>query len=275
MVIQPEKTTKAFVPHAQGDDNGLSKEGLKEKNQRKHILDSKVRYEKKDPKRKHKTHGTKAKKDTLRKYFKSAKGKKTARAYAPIKKKKKQARRQKELDEELRKNGDAKMTPEEKDAFVDAYLHTPGVLPKFPNDTIYDLVESRRIIIYSGLCGNSDRLEYERLRWLLQDGENRSVLQWDLGDGMKRLVDATEANTLLGFKTVVPFKRGSLCGFECYMLERTFMKHFEHMELGKQTLNRVTGAGNPYRGLPGVFHMFLTYARTDIFDKFPTLVVVE
>lgn len=81
---------------------------------------------------------------------------------------------------------------------------------------------------------------------------------------------------MLGFKTAATCKCGSKCGFEAHMVEHTFMKCFEHMDLGTQRLNRCTGAGNPCRNKGGICHVFLTHARTaDVFDFMTKLVVVE
>jgi len=64
-------------------------------------------------------------------------------------------------------------------------------------------------------------------------------------------------------------------GFAACSLEQALAKEIEHVELGKQRLNRVTGAGDPCRGKAGVHHVFITHALTEKLKQFPALTVVE
>jgi len=80
----------------------------------------------------HKWHGMKEKKKNQKKHKQSKKGIAQQKACGPKRKEQVCARHHRELDEELAKNGDTKMGPGEKDACVDHWLCTPGMLRSFP-----------------------------------------------------------------------------------------------------------------------------------------------
>jgi hypothetical protein len=250
------------------------------KNQKPSILASKQKYEDAHPKRMHKHHGKENKLASQKKYRESDKGKEVFQQYYQTNKQKiklvRQVKRQNELECELVQNPQA-MTPEEIDSLVEEVFHKKGFLPEFGDYySLMDLLNEKKIITYFGLCVSTDRLEYERLRWLVTtDWAYRPVLEWDQEPLGTARINIQEAIDLLGFKTMVLYKKPLVSGMEAYMVEREFQLYQKHMELGYQKLNRVPGAGHPFRDSQNVYHVFLTYASSDIFRTFPNLKIMN
>jgi hypothetical protein len=277
----PKRAGKEKPVKQVGDPNCFTKEAIAVKNQKPSILASKQKYEDAHPKRMRKHHGKENKLASQKKYRESDKGRQVHHDYYLTNKEqnmvKRKANRQEELEIELQKDTEA-MTQEEINAFVESVYKEKGFLPEFGDYySLMDLLNEKKIITYFGLCISSDRLECERLRWLVTtDWAYRPVLEWDQGPLGTARTNIQEAIDLLGFKTMVLYKKPLVSGMEAFMVQREFQVYQKHVELGYQKINCVPGASHPFRGdSQNVYHVFLTYASSDIFRTFPNLKIMN
>jgi hypothetical protein len=279
-VVVPNRARKDKPLKQIGDPNGYTKEAIAAKNQKPCILASKQKYEDAHPKRMRKHHGKENKLVSQKKYRESENGRQMRHDYYMTNKEentaKRKVKRQQELEKELQDNPDA-MTPEDIDVLVESVYNEKGFIPEIGSEySLMDLLNEKKIITYFGLCFASDRFEYERLRWLVTtDHGYRPVLEWDQGPFGTARINFGEAIDLLGFKSIVLYKKALDSGMEAYMVEREFQLYQEHMELGYQKLNRVPGAGHPFRGSQAVYQVFMTYASSDVFETFPNLKIMK
>lgn len=138
---------------------------------------------------------------------------------------------------------------------VEKVFHYKGFVPDFGGKFLLMELLNRKIITQFGLCKSTDSLEYQRLirQLVTRDAGYRNILEWDRDPLVTDRVQLKEAKNLFGFITIVFYKKGLSSGMEAYTAERAFKSQQEHMELGYQRLNRVSGAGHPFRDREDVY----------------------
>lgn len=165
------------------------------------------------------------------------------------------------------------VTPEEIVKYAKDVHAQKGFLPEYPDNSMEELAKSGEVAFFYGLCPEG-HVDEERLRVFgTKDSAHPPFMwaQWPLGP--KYL---SEDNVLkkLEPKTVCIPKIASDVGvFESYMVERSFHALQRDLKFGTQRLNRVIGAGNPYRGVPGVYNVFVTYVKTEKIKQHSNLMV--
>eukprot|EP00544_Gedaniella_sp_CCMP2646_P012059 CAMPEP_0202492582 /NCGR_PEP_ID=MMETSP1361-20130828/9239_1 /ASSEMBLY_ACC=CAM_ASM_000849 /TAXON_ID=210615 /ORGANISM="Staurosira complex sp., Strain CCMP2646" /LENGTH=921 /DNA_ID=CAMNT_0049122803 /DNA_START=1071 /DNA_END=3836 /DNA_ORIENTATION=- len=234
--IQPEKTKNGIPKNEVGELNKNSRDRQRARNQSEAVLMSKQKH------------------DTVR-YLE------------------KREKRQQELEMELRRNPSRNVrTPEEQRAFAWGKYTQKGLLKKWPDKSMQELVDQGIAALYFGLCCSIDRYDEETLRFLVAEDDTCPPLMWNMRPFGLFWLTKDDAE-LLSVGSALLDRGASYCGFEHYLMERTFQNITKDLKFGTQRLNREVGAGNTYRGERGVYSIFVTYVETKNFALFPALMI--
>jgi hypothetical protein len=207
---------------------------------------------------------------------------------AKLKAKQKRARRLAQLAEQLLKNPLISLTWDQMTEFAQSVWNNKETFsawnkklnphyvvdPELAGKSICQLVEERVLTVYFGEYTSLDRAEIEPYGFMSGDTYNPYWRWQDSSDARPRRFRKGEVKEL-EFKHLCFWSALLEDGFEGHMMERAFHYLSENMEAGYQRLNRVTGVGNPHRGVACTGNVFMTYAKVSDLIDHPKVVMDE